>query len=197
MPMEQSDTQETTTPSLAKTLGGDYDPLTPAERDAALDAVVEQVKEQMGPLGEDCGHPLWTLGCQRCFNEMKRLADDAIIAGEQALAEATFQGATLFGWHIFNMASDMEMQLTSIADRSLDLHQRDNALTAAKNLRNLSTGVVRICNSPTLMQAALESAAHFAARIERELKERGKAKNTVTDPAPTTTATGIVLTDVS
>ena len=142
-------------------------------------------------LPPNCNHDQWELGCARCFVEATQLAAGNVRAEDQQRAhEHTLNGGVLFGWHVITVLADMEMELTHVANETLDLKKRELAANTIHNIHNLSVYVAKVCTDTKAMGNAIQSAAALAQAM-RERIEAEKAAP-IPEPAP---VSKLVLTD--
>ena len=140
-------------------------------------------------LPPDCQHPDWTLGCERCFQEMRLIARNNIKSSSQ---EDQMQGAILFNWHMVTVLEDCEIQLAPLT-QSLDLNKQSMGKAMITNLRDIKAYLIKTVMNPARLQAALVQAATLVQQVNEEVKRR-QQEGTVEEVAPTPSS--IVLTDV-
>lgn len=133
-------------------------------------------------LPEDCGHQEFTLGCPRCFFEMKGITSGEIKMGQM---EGHIEGAILFNWHLLSVFDSMEQQILP-ATTSIDLSQNMVAKAVIANLRQVYGYMVTIISDPQRLATALDHGAQLAKTMNDEIARRkGTGEPVPGIPAPT------------
>lgn len=114
----------------------------------------------------ECGHYAWTIGCARCFWEMKGIAEGNI---KSATLETQMGGAVLFNWHVLTVLKDVEAQLL-VHTRSIDLQRVMVAKETLANIDNISAYLVKVVNNPQLLATAMVQAADIAAIVNQQIQ---------------------------
>lgn len=129
----------------------------------------------------ECGHKDWQMGCERCWWEVRGLANDTI---RVSTAEAQIEGAILFNWHVLLTLQGMEQQIAPMM-RGIDLKEVELARNIIANLQQITVYLVRLVADPRKLGAALTNAALIA----RDMASRSP------EPRAEAPTSSVVLTD--
>lgn len=133
----------------------------------------------------DCGHGEFSLGCPRCFFEMKGIVNGEIrmVGSEETKVQARVEGAVLLNWHLLTVFEQMERKLLPMT-QSMDLQKNELARALIVNLKQLTTYMVGLVGDPQHLVTVLTEAEAFARTITDEI-DRRKASGEPTPGTPT------------
>ena len=134
----------------------------------------------------ECGHKDWVLGCEKCFWEMRGVAEGLIHTEQQT---AQLNGGVLMAWHVMMVTMDMTHQLVPMS-QSIDLQRSALARDVIANLKQVQIYLTRLVADERKLLGAMQAAALVATEMERRAKEEQEAQQRA--PAP---ESNIILTD--